>query len=241
MIDGNIVPMRRALLLDTETQGLDPKVDQVIEVGVCLYDLELACAIESYAALIRADTNPSERINHIPVGALTDAAPPEEVWTRVDQLASRADVIAAHRSEFDRTFVHWAIKAIAHPLDALRDAKWICTKTEFDWPGVGYGKSLTELSLAYGLAVMAAHRALDDVETMARILTRVRQLGHSLPDLFRRATRPKKRFVAMVSYNMRHLAKEAGFVWDSDRKEWTRNMPPEDTENLSFRVVQRDA
>lgn len=223
--------MRYAALLDTETQGLDPSVHAVIEVGVCLYDLELGCPIESYASLIRADGNDAEKHNRIPSAALEYAQHPIEVWRRVSSLVSQADIIAAHRAEFDRLFVPESIRVLR---------PWVCTKTDFDWPGVGRGDHLVHLALAYGLGVSSAHRALTDVDHMARILTRVHELGHSLPSLFERAARPKKRFVALVSYEMRQVAKDAGFLWDEKRREWYRAMPEQDVEALSFRVVQRD-
>lgn len=223
--------MKLAALLDTETQGLDPSVHAVIEVGVCLYDLELGCPLESYASLIRAESNDAEKHNRIPAAALENANHPIAVWRNVSELAAHADCIVAHRAEFDRSFVPESIR-ILRP--------WLCSKTDFDWPGVGRGDHLVHLALAYGLGVSSAHRALTDVDHMARILTRVHELGHSLPELFRKAARPKKRFVALVSYEMRQVAKDAGFLWDEKRREWHRSMPEDDVEALSFRVVQRD-
>jgi DNA polymerase-3 subunit epsilon len=220
--------MRYAALLDLETTGLDSSVDRVIEVGVCLYDLELGCPLESYAALIRSPDNGAEKINRIPVAALVDARHAIEVWRTVSMFAYSADVIAAHNAEFDRSFVQAAGVDLQKP--------WVCTMADFPWDG-GLRK-LVEIALHHGLGVATAHRAMSDVELMARILTRLHEMGNSLPELFLRAARPKKRFVAMVSYEMREVAKRVGFAWNG--KEWWRMMPPEDVDGLSFRVVQRD-
>jgi len=229
--------VRRALLLDTETTGVDPLVDSVVEVAACLYDLELGCPLESYASLVRAEANPAERINGVPAAALAEANHPIEVWRRVVELAKGADVIAAHNAEFDRSFVR------AAGIESIAEKNWVCTRSDFLWEGGGEGggRKLVEIVLAYGLGVASAHRALTDVDLMSRLLTRVKERGVSLPDLFRRAARPKRRFVAQVSFEMKHLAKEAGFAWNPDRREWWRMMPPEDAEAMSFRVVQRDA
>jgi len=227
--------MRYAALLDLETTGLDSSVDRIIEIAVCVYDLELACPIESYASLVRLEdgrVNDAEKHNRIPTAALEFAQHPIVVWRRVAELVVQADVVAAHRAEFDRGF--------CAAQGQLTTMTWVCTKTDFDWPGVGRGDHLVHLALAYGLGVSSAHRALTDVDHMARILTRVHELGHSLPDLFRKAARPKKRFVALVSYDQRQIAKDAGFLWNEKSREWYRMMPPEDVEALSFRVVQRD-
>jgi DNA polymerase III subunit epsilon len=229
--------MRRALILDTETSGVDPLVDQIIEVGACLYDLEIGCPIESYASLLRADGNSAERINGIPARALVDARHAIDVWRRVLELAELSDVVVAHNAEFDRSFVR------AAGIASVADRTWVCSRSDLLWEGGGEGggRKLVEIALALGLGVATAHRALADVDLMARMFTRLHERGVSLPDFFRKAARPKKRFVALVSYEMRHLAKEAGFGWDGDRKQWWRMMPPEDAEALSFRVAQRDA
>ena len=46
---------RRALLLDTETTGLDPSKDVIIEVACILYDLAIGSPIASFSALARSD------------------------------------------------------------------------------------------------------------------------------------------------------------------------------------------
>ena len=229
--------MRRALILDTETNSLSPEDGQVIEVAACLYDLEIGCPIESYASLVRADGNSAEHVNGIPASALVDARHPIEVWRRVLELANAADVVVAHNAEFDRSFVR------AAGIASVADKNWVCTRSDFVWGvgGEGGGRKLVEIALGLGLGVASAHRALTDVDLMARIFTRLKERGVDLPELFKRAARPKKRFVAMVSFEMKHLAKEAGFAWNPERREWWRMMPPDDVEALSFRVVQKDA
>ena len=231
MTDGEIAaPMRRALLLDTETTGVDPTVDRVIEVAACLYDLELGCPLESYASLVRAPGNPIERVNRIPAAALPDANHAIEVWRRVAELARTADVIAAHKAEFDQSFVR------AAGIESLAGRTWVCTMEDFVWEGGS--RKLVEIALGYGLGIASAHRALTDVDTMARVLTRVRELGGDLPALFRRAARPKALFYALVSYERRQVAKDHGFHWDEPKhgKNWFRTMVPEDTAALPFPV-----
>ena len=110
--------MRRALLLDTETTGVNPATDRVIEVAVILFDLELGCPIESYASLLQATGNDAESANGIPPAALVDANHAIEVWRRVAEVAVKADVIAAHNAEFDRSFVR------AAGLAGLADRVW---------------------------------------------------------------------------------------------------------------------
>lgn len=229
---GTELLMRRVLLLDTETQGLDPQRHSIIEVAVMLYDLELACPLESYATLVLANSNEAQAVNKIPARALRCGATPSLAWQAVSDMRECADCVAAHNAEFDRKFLEASWGNLGGP--------WCCTKTDFAWPNDLRGDSLVQLALGLGLGVASAHRAMTDVDTMARVLTRVHELGLALPPLFRRACRPKKRFVALIAYESRDLAKKAGFMWAEDKREWWKMMPPEDTEALSFRVVQRD-
>jgi DNA polymerase-3 subunit epsilon len=211
--------MKRVLLLDTETTGLPGSGAQTIEVACMVYDLEHASALSSFASLIRANSNAAKHINCI-----------SDVWPIVRRMVDSVDAICAHRAEFDQQFV---------PAD-IRDAKpWICTKVDVDWPDVNRGEHLVHLALAYDVGVVTAHRAMTDVDIMARIFTRIAEKGHSLDELLTRAMRPKARVIALVSYKQKDLAKQHGFLWDDAKKEWYRNMPVEDTEELPFntRVV----
>jgi DNA polymerase-3 subunit epsilon len=227
----------RICILDCETTGLDPEQGAVcIEVAAMAYDTKYG-PVESFASLIRHDSNAAEHINRIPVGALVEAPEAARIWERVQEIWETCEAFVAHRAEFDRKFVTPGMKTISsHP--GIDSAVWICTKVDVDWPGGHRGDHLVHLALAYGLGVASAHRAMTDVDHIARIFTRVAETN-DLEALLRRAMRPKKRFVALVSYDMRQLAKDAGFFWDDKNREWYREMPPEDAAALSFRTVER--
>ena len=222
--------MKTALLLDTETTGLSPADGaRCIEVGCILFDLTNACPIACYSSLIRSETNEAEAINHIPVAALRDARDSESVWRTMAAIVVSADVIVAHRAEFDRGFVP----------EPIRNAKpWVCSKFEIEWPLAKTGEHLVHLALAHGIGVVSAHRAMTDVDILARLLTRVAELGHSLPALIERAMRPKVKVRALVSYDDRELAKAAGFQWDGATKLWTRTMFVDDVPKLGFPTTE---
>lgn len=220
--------MRRALILDTETTGLDPKKDKVIEVGVVLYDLELAAPIVSYATLFPCAENPAENTNRISPRLTTQL--PDEVlsglgWEPVVRLGDCADVILAHRVEFDRQFV-----------PHHEDRPWVCTKFHVEWPLGKPGESLVQLALEHGVGVVHAHRALTDCDILARLLTRVHEMGISLPSLITRAMRPRVKVKALVSYAEREKAKVAGFAWDAEAKHWWREVVVDEIDKLPFKT-----
>jgi DNA polymerase III epsilon subunit-like protein len=261
------------LLCDVETTGVSwDEGARVIEVAAALYDTKHAAVIESYASLIRHESNEAEKINRIPAELLREHGnEPDQVWDRFLRLAKDAECFAAHNAAFDQLFVAKSIDALAFSqggepslprgegppiLDWWDPEKpWCCTLSDLVWPYDLRG-TLTSIALGLGLGVASAHRALTDVDTMARCLTRAQEImlsdcfggGSSaeLPEnadflepLFRRAMRPKTRVVALVSYEARQSAKDAGFLWDDKRREWFRLMPPEDIAGLPFRAVER--
>lgn len=211
------------LLVDTETTGVDAASDSVIEVAATLYDLELATSIESYASLIRADGNAAESVNRIPVAALAKAPADVEVWRRVSSMLADAQVILAHRAEFDRSFF---------PPTLAASRPWVCTHEDWPWPN-GSG-TMVQVALAHGLGVATAHRAAADVDLIARLLTRCAEMGHDLGAMLDRAMRPKALLRGLQRFEDNHLAKAAGFRWDSERKWWIRRMPIEDAQSLSI-------
>jgi len=217
--------LRYALILDTETTSLDPPPKgAAIEVAVTLFDLKHAQPVESFASLIRGDRNEAEHVNGIPVELLKGASPGGVVWRYVEALAERAQVVVAHNAEFDRQFA---------PEFGL---PWVCSEEDIKWPDQARGGSLVNLALSLGLGVASAHRAMADVDTLARIFTRLAERGCDLEELVRHAMRPKAVFHAQVSYAEKDLAKENGFRWDPQAKAWWRRMAVEDTKALPFKT-----
>lgn len=222
--------MKNILILDTETTGLDPAKDSVIEVAAVLYSVEHATVLETFSTLVTAFSNPAEHINRIPDAALANAAHPAAAWARVRELATRAEAYVAHRAEFDHSFTPEAVASVL---------PWICSKFDIEWPKQKQpGSSLVQLVLEHDLGVAYAHRAAADCDMLARLFTRSRELGADLNAMLERAMRPKADFVALVSYDDREKAKQAGFRWEPDRKRWKRRMFIEDAGALPFKVQE---
>ncbi len=219
--------LRYVALLDTETTGLDPGRDRTIEVAVMLYDLKYAQPVASYASLIRGDGNAAHAINGIPPAMLADANESELVWRAVKWTIFPANVVIAHNASFDKQFT----PDLARP--------WVCSEEDITWPGStkgGRGGSLAHLALSLGLGVASAHRAMCDVDTLARILTRLAEKGHDLEALIKHGMRPKAMFHSLAPFEQKDVVKEAGFRWDPDRKVWWRRMAVDDAKSLPFKT-----
>jgi DNA polymerase-3 subunit epsilon len=217
--------IRYAALLDTETTGMNPATDRTIEVAVMLFDVKHAQPVASFASLIRGDaSNGGFDANGIPPEMLPEAREPERVWSAARWIIEPAQIVIAHNSEFDRQFV----PDLGKP--------WVCSENDIKWPGRARGGSLAHLALSLGLGVASAHRAMADVDTLARILTRLAEQGHDLEPVLLHAMRPKVMCHSLAPFEKKDEVKAAGFRWDADRKTWWRRMPLEDTEALPFKV-----
>lgn len=221
--------MRKVLILDTETTGLDPATSVAIEVACIVFDVINGCAIESYATLIHhdIDENPAYAVNKIPIEAIRGGSEPDLVWDRVEHLAIKCDAIIAHNAEFDRGFVPELL------------VPWICSKNDLVWPRCHKpGSSLVNTALDHGLGVAHAHRAMADCELLSRLFTRLHDEGVDLATFLSRGLRPKAPFRALVSFEENSKAKAAGFRWEPVSKRWLKTMAIEDAEALPFSVVE---
>lgn len=221
--------LSRILILDTETDGTD-EGSQCIEVACALYSVKHAAVEQSFASLMHATSNAAFKHNRIPVELLNAAPSRADAWGQAQTLAYFADAIVAYNVEFDRRFV---------PPSTTGSRPWICAMEDVQWPEAPSPiMKLTEVALAHGLAVIEAHRAMSDVTTLARLLTRCAELGHDIGSMLERGLRPKATFQALVSYDERQKAKDAGFRWEQGERRWVRRMALEDAAALPFPTRQ---
>jgi DNA polymerase-3 subunit epsilon len=217
------------LILDTETTGLDPQANSCLEVGVVLFDLPSRQVLAQQSFLLPVAENPAEPINRIPAAATNRPQPWQAALVYFETLLAAADVVVAHNAAFDRQwFGHGLLPAITKP--------WLCSMEEMRWPPerqLRARPSVRDLALAYEIPVWAAHRALTDCIYLAEVFRRC----EDLEELVRLGLEPRALFKAQVSYDQRHLAREAGFRWnDPVAGAWTRRLSDREAEALDFPV-----
>ena len=221
--------MKIAAIFDSETSGIEPKDHVCLEVAVQLFNLELGVPLSSFSSLIKSDRNEAESINRIPVAALTDATEYSSVWKTIAHFFNKADVIIAHRASFDHSFT---------PPDVAALKPWVCSKFHIQWALGKNGDGLVHLALAHGVGVVSAHRAMTDVDILSRLFTRVHEMGHNLPDMIKKAMRPRVRLQGLQKFEDNDKAKAAGFSWDGNTKRWIGEMFVDDVAALTFRTVE---
>ena len=205
------------LIIDTETSGLDAATDQVLEVGAILYSLPQRSVLAQVSFLLPADANAAEPLNGIPVAATQAPQPWRQSLELLQALAAHAQLAVAHNAAFDQ---QWFGQGLLPDLGL----PWLCSMEQISWPAerqLRARPSVRDLALAYGVPVWAAHRALTDCIYLAQVFERCADL----PQRIQEGLEPRLLYRAQVSYNDRHLAREAGFRWNEPvQGAWTRQL-----------------
>ena len=218
------------LIIDTETTGLDPEVDRCIELGCILFDVASRSVLSQQSFLLPVETNAAEAINRIPAAVSRRPQPWLEGLHWFGHLLEAADALVAHNAAFDRQwFGRGSLPKVDRP--------WICSMEDIRWPTdrqLRPRPSVRDLALAYGVPVWAAHRALTDCIYLAEVFARC----DDLELLLQRGLEPRQLMRARVSFDERHLAKEAGFRWNDPIKgAWTRRLSARECQELAFPAV----
>ena len=218
------------LIVDTETTGLDFSEDRCIEVGAILFNVPNRSILAQQSFLIPAEDNKAEAINHIPAQITRLDQPLEQAINYLKSLIETVDVLVAHNAQFDRK---WFGKNDL----PLASKPWLCSMEDISWPAeknLRPRPSVRDLALAYEVPVWSAHRALTDCIYLAEVFRRC----PDLEDLLNYGLEPRRLMKAQVSYDQRHLAKEAGFRWNEPIKgAWTKRLSEQEISDLNFPVV----
>ena len=217
------------LIIDTETTGLDPEKDRCLEVGAILFDVSTRSVLAQQSFLLPVETNAAEPINRIPASVTRLPQPWTGALRWFDELLSASDVLVAHNAAFDRQwFGRDPLPAVSHP--------WLCSMEDLRGPAdrqLRSRPSVRDLALAYGVPVWSAHRALTDCIYLAEVFARC----DDLETMLLHGLEPRQLMRARVSYDDRHLARDAGFRWNDPVKgAWTRRLSQREVKSLDFPV-----
>jgi DNA polymerase-3 subunit epsilon len=223
-----ILNLSTVLICDSETTGLpdDPNV-RLIEAAAVWWSIDLGVTLANWSELVEGSTNEAEKINKIPAAALVHGLPREYALEGLKSRAARADVIIAHRKEFDMFF----LGDLGRP--------WICSKNEIEWgPDVEPGSSLLYTAAGLGVPIITQHRALTDCLLLAECFTRIwhRSGTDGVREMLRLAQRPRSRCVAQLPYERKDEAKTLKYRWNPGMKSWWKDVVDEEITKLPFQV-----
>jgi len=218
---------QRLLILDTETSGLDPDRHQCLEVGAILFSVPQRTVLAQLSFLIPGAANPAEALNGIAPAATQEPQPWQQSIVLLEALVAQAQLLVAHNAAFDRSwFGRGPLPELALP--------WLCSMEDISWPSERQLRprpSVRDLALAYGVPVWAAHRALTDCIYLAQVFERC----SDLETLLREGSEPRQLYRAQVSFEERHLARDAGFRWNNPvQGAWTRKLSERQLQALAL-------
>jgi DNA polymerase III epsilon subunit-like protein len=203
--------------LDFETTGLDTKTIDIIEIGAVLFEEERKVPVKIMNWLIKGPTVPAEitALTGIHQADLDYAGVPFEMARNgLLEMMGVADFVVAHNgTNFDRPI---AERLIA-PLNDM--PKWIDTSVDVPYPAQITTRKLTHLAAEHDFLNPFAHRAVFDVLTMLRVLSK-----YDIEEVKRISQIPNVTLFAMVSYQDRELAKSAGYRWEGETKSWKKTV-----------------
>lgn len=211
---------RRVIVLDTETTGLDPQCERIIELALLSVLVDTVTGqpvgpVTSYAsfedpgkAIPPAITQITGIDDSMVSGQRIDEA-------RVADLVQAADLVIAHNAGFDRPFVEARL-----PL--FSTLAWSCSFAGIDWKGQGSGSAKLEFLAHERGWFYDAHRALVDCHALLQVLAAPLKQGHTgLQHLLETASQTRyKLHATSAPFEVKDVLKSRGYRWDSDHRVW---------------------
>ncbi|MBR3804420.1 MAG: 3'-5' exonuclease [Clostridia bacterium] len=159
------------VVLDIETTGLDPIVDDIIQI--CIYENENK-HFSRYLPLEKNKSNLAYEHNHIKDELLLEQKPLTQ--HEINQIIERFDlenkkvVIWTGKNWFDRVFLEFYF--MQHNLTGLEKINFFNAKNLLDLIGVQsiQSKSKDSIAALYGIETANAHNALDDCRIEHQII-----------------------------------------------------------------------
>ncbi|MDR7305092.1 3'-5' exonuclease [Rhodoferax saidenbachensis] len=217
--------IKRILVLDTETTGLDQAREKIIELALLRVDVDTATGlpvgpVQVYDGL--EDPGKPIPAEVVKITGITDADVQGQALDldRVAELLDGVDVVIAHNAGFDRPFVESRLPAFAK-------VAWSCSFADIDWKAQGRGSAKLE-SLAQELGLFYdAHRAEMDCHALLAVLAV--PLPHAphtgLAQLLEAANHPSYRLSATnAPFDAKDLLKARGYRWNADQRVWATRL-----------------
>lgn len=222
----------KAVILDTETTGLNPETDKIIELGMVSFEF---CASTGQAFRVLGRFNQLEAPGFpIPpestkVHGITDDMVRGKVIdeNEVISFIENAKLIIAHNAKFDRPFVE-------SRFPVFQNKAWACSLSQIPWKEEGFGSASQEF-LAYRFGFhYEGHRASNDCNALLEILQQPMPASGAL--VLRRLLESAIKKELKVSphgspYDSKDLLKERGYRWNPELKLWSGIIALESLEN----------
>lgn len=215
--------LRKGIVLDTETTGLNVGSDRVIELGMLAFEFDpVTGMVYRVTDVLDELEDPGFPIppETIAVHHITDEMVKGQHIddARVAAFVKDASVVIAHNASFDRPFVEarW-------PLFAQLD--WACSIKDIDWKEEGFGSAKLEYLLSTQGYFYEAHRAEADCWALLELLNQVLPQSQqtALLTVLLTLNQPQQKVYAINSpFETKDKLKARNYRWAAELRCWTR-------------------
>ncbi len=225
-----VEPVMRLAVLDTESTGLDPSRDKVIEIALAIVDVDAIGRVVRVARTMQALQDPRV-VLPLHIEQLTGLTDEMLQGQSIDkdsfaEALNSASAIICHHASHDRPFVE-------RLLPELKEKPWACSVRDCSWSSWGFdGAKADHLLMQSGMFNPQKHRAMDDVTSLVNLLNIcVVTGGTPFGEAILHAQNPSWRFSAPgLPYDLRHAVKDRGWRWNSRQKLWWTEVSDDERE-----------
>ncbi len=231
--------IKYAAVLDFETTHLIPNKGKIIEAAVCLVELDdnrnFGKVVETFSSFNDPEEPIPATVTKL-TGITDDMVKGHKLdWKKFNDILFKSSVLISHNARFDRAWLE------EH--GAYKTNWWACTLDMIDWKQVHDMPCRTLKHLAWEHGFFPnAHRALDDTETLVKLLS---SKSKSNPErtyaqelLTCAATKRRILFATYSPFDKKDLLKEKQFKWSSERKTWWKVVLETELEELKTYLDQ---
>ena len=223
--------VRRGLVLDIETTGLNSTVDRIIEIGIVAFEYGAETGtVGKVDPPVSFFEDPEQALPQKIID-LTGISDEMVKGQRIDddivrQLFDSAGIVIAHNAGFDRPFID-------RRFDFAAGKPWACSLNEVSWEEYGYRCSKLECLLTNksGAYFEGHHRAANDCLALLHLLARPFSNNETpMTLLLESAHQDSVRIWATgAPFEVKDVMKEHGYRWNSggngDPKAWWIDVP----------------
>jgi DNA polymerase-3 subunit epsilon len=204
-----------AVILDTETTGLDHTRDEVIELGMIAFTYDEEGGISDVIGTFNGLREPSVHISP-EITRLTGITPDMVAGQVLDleavqKFIAPAELIIAHNARFDRPFCERLSKD-------FQVKAWACSHSEIAWSAFRFEGSKLGYLLTQSGWFHQGHRAVEDCHTLLEVLASPLPSEAGLPfkHLLASARKSLLRIWAESSpFDMKDVLKARGYRWNN--------------------------
>jgi DNA polymerase-3 subunit epsilon len=234
---------RVAVIVDTETTGLDHSRDEVIELGMLALsyseDGRIGDVIGTYNALREPTVPITPDITRL-TGITPEMVKGHTIdLTAVEAFIQPAHLVIAHNARFDRPFCERLVHGFARKA-------WACSHAEVSWSDLGFEGSKLGYLLSQCGWFHQGHRAVEDCHALVEVLAAPLRgdAGCAMSHLLASARKALLRVWAEGSpFDMKDDLKKRGYRWNDGTngrpKSWFIEIA-EDTYDAELKFLRQE-